>query len=124
MIVNPYSSCVGISLNATPISIGHWEVPEGCTLFVKGDITARSPDGGTMSVRLIGNVERDTGSATANTAGQTLVFCKSSTATAWDLTLTASGSELVIEGVGEAARTIYWFMEAEILAAIEALFPV
>jgi hypothetical protein len=123
MIVNPYSSCVGISLDATPISIGRWEVPEGSTLYVICDITGRSPDGGTMSGRVLGNVERDTGSANANTAGQTILLWKSSTATAWDLTLTADGSELVIEATGAAARTIYWFMEAEIRAAVEALFP-
>lgn len=122
MSVNPYSSICVKTSNATPLPIAHWEVPEGATLFVRAYITGRSADGGTMSALLIGNVERDTGSATANTAGTTANLFKSSTATAWDAALSASGSALVIEVTGEAARDIQWAFEGEIFYLAEANF--
>lgn len=119
--MDEFSNVSLVTTDATNTALWSWEIPEGCTLWVAGVMSARAKAGGTVMATIDSCGSRNVGGAAAVNSYEILLFNNAASAT-WNAFTVASGNNFVITVTGQAATTIAWSLKGGLHLFNENLF--
>ena len=102
--------------NATVTTVATITPADGTCVFLESNVAARKTDGTNAAGMQIRGVFRRTGATTTQVStSDSITFNEG--ANVWDVSLTTSGSDILLQVTGQAATTIDWRVRGRTVAA-------